>query len=32
MDEVAKCDPMPKPRDKHYSYDENLNEPAKLID
>ncbi len=22
----------PKRRDKHYSYDENVNEPAKLID
>ena len=32
MRDVKKCDPKPKPREKHYSYDENVNEPAKLID
>ena len=32
MRDQEKCDPKPKPREKHHSYDENVNEPAKLID
>jgi len=32
MRDQETCDLKPKPREKHYSYDQNVNEPAKLID